>query len=407
MVGTAAVPEDLLSWDFTQDPYTAYRRMRHQAPAQRAVVKTLTVELNAWVVTRYDEVRELLADQRLSKDAAGLPRIVERNKVGTEPVPMANFQSMLFSDPPDHTRLRRIMGRAFTMRRVQHLRPSIERATDTLLDAMQPGAEVDLISALAMPLPISVIGTLLGVPEENQGMFRAWNAVLSSIDASMQDKQQAHLAAIAFLTELIRQKRARPGEDLISALAQPAEGDPALDDGELLATVFLVMNAGYETTASMLGNSVHALLLDPPLQAWLREDPGRIPAAVEEFLRYESPLNLATVRYATEPVRLGDVQIETDDLVFVSLAAANRDPSRFTEPDVLDLGRAGSAGHLAFGHGIHHCVGAPLARMEGEIALAKLLQRFSQWQLAVPATELRWRNSLQFRALERLPVQLG
>lgn len=404
MTGTAR-HVDLLSWDFTQDPYQVYRQLRQEAPARRLIVKTLTAELNAWVVTRYDDVRRLLADPRLSKDAAGLPRVVERNKVGAEPVHLANFQSMLFSDPPDHTRLRRIMGRAFTMRRVQHLRGPIEETTDALLDAVEPGAEVDLVQSLTNPLPISVIGTLLGVPGPMHASFRSWNALLTGVDASMEQKQQAHLAAIGYLTELIAEKRRSPGDDLISALAQPAEDDTALDDGELLSTVFLVMNAGYETTASMLGNSIYELLRNPAQRAWLRADLARVPAAIEEFLRYESPLNLATVRYARETVDLEDVRIEPDDIVFVSLAAANRDEARFDEPDVLDLQRTDGA-HLSFGHGIHHCVGAPLARLEGDIVLSRLLSRFTQWELAVPATQVRWRKSLQFRALERLPVRL-
>jgi cytochrome P450 len=406
MTETASQP-DLLSRVFTSDPYPVYREMRAQSPAHKVVVKTLTVELNAWVVTRYDDARALLADGRLSKDAAGLPRIVELNKAHDGQVQLANFKSMLFSDPPDHTRLRRIMGGAFTMRRVQRLRPWIEQATERLLDRIVPGEAVDLVEALTMPLPISVIGALLGIPEERHEDFRTWNATLTSLDADMAQKARAHVAASAYLAELIARKRAEPGDDLISALVTTPPGDDRpLDDGELLATVFLVMNAGYETTASMLGNSIHALLTDPGQQAALRADPGKVPAAVEEFLRHESPLNLATVRYTLEPVSLVGVVIPADELVFISLAAANRDPGRFADPDRADLTRADN-GHLAFGHGIHHCLGAPLARLEGDIVLRRLLERFPHWRLATDGTELTWRNSMQFRSLERLPVRFG
>jgi len=397
---------DLLTPEFTQDPYRLYRDLREGGPAHRTIVKTLTVELHAWVITRYDQARALLADRRLSKDAGGLPEVVERHKVRPEPVALANFASMLFSDPPDHTRLRRIVGRAFTMRRVQGLRPWIEEATDRLLDRIEPGAVTDAVDAVASPLPISVIGALLGVPAERHEDFRAWNAIFTSVDATMADKQHAHVAATRYLSGLITEKRAAPADDMVSALAHPDGEDPALDDTELLSTIFLVMNAGYETTASMIGNAVHALLADPTLRQTLRAEPDRVPRAVEEFLRHESPLNLATVRYTLEPVPVGDVVIPAGEIVFVSLASANRDGTRFTEPDRLDVGRAENS-HLSFGHGIHHCVGAPLARLEGEIALRGLLDRFARWELAVPTSELRWRNSLQFRSLERLPVRFA
>lgn len=355
MTGTRS-NADLLSAEFTQDPYTVYEEMRTDGAAHKVVVKTLTVELNAWVVTRYEEARRLLADPRLSKDAGGLPAVVERNKAGTEPVALANFQSMLFSDPPDHTRLRRIMGRAFTMRRVQRMRPWIERATDELLDRIVPGREVDLVAALALPLPISVIGMLLGIPGEHHEDFRGWNATLTSVTADMGEKQGAALAATAYLRKFIEDKRTAPGDDLVSALLEPTEGDAALSDDELLSTIFLVMSAGYETTAGMLTNSVHALLTDTAQQERLRAEPGLIPAAVEEFLRFESPLNLATVRYTLDEVRLGPVTIPAGDIVFVSLAAANRDTARFDRPDELDVERRNNS-HLAFGHGIHHCLG--------------------------------------------------
>jgi acyl transferase domain-containing protein/cytochrome P450 len=405
--GITAVPgPDLLSREFMQDPYPVYRDMRAAAPAQKVAVKTLTTELHAWVITRYDDARRLLADRRLSKDADGLPELIARHKVRADTeVQLANARSMLFSDPPDHTRLRRVMGRAFTMRRVALLRPWIVEVTERLLDAVVPGEPTDLVDALAMPLPLSVISRLLGVPAERQADFRAWNALLTGIDADMEAKRQAHLASIAYLRELIGHKRVEPAEDLISALVTPSEGDPVLDETEVLSTIFLVMNAGYETTASMIGNSVYALLTEPGLRDRLRAEPAAIPAAIEEFLRYESPLNLATVRYTLHAVELDEVTIPTGEIVFVSLAAANRDGSRFAEPDRAELSRPENA-HLAFGHGIHHCVGAPLARMEGEIALGALLRRFPIWELAVPVEELRWRNTLQFRSLERLPVQL-
>ncbi|QFZ20138.1 cytochrome P450 family protein [Saccharothrix syringae] len=402
--GATANPRTLLGWDFVQDPYAVYRGMRDDAPVHKVVVKTLTVELNAWVVTRYDDARRLLADRRLSKDGDQMPRIVERHKVGTERTDTPVVRNMLFSDPPDHTRLRRIMGRAFTVRRVQTMRPWIERTVHELLDRVTPGAVTDVVRDIALTLPISVIGRLLGVPDDRHEDFRAWNGVLTSVTAGMAEKQAAFRAAGACIAALIKAKRADPGDDLIGALVEAGDGDEALDDDELLSTVFLVMNAGYETTASMISSSVHALLVDPGAQRALRADPALVPAAVEEFLRWESPLNLATARFTVAPVLVGDVVIPEDELVFISLAAANRDPGRFTAPDRLDPARPANA-HVSFGHGIHHCVGAPLARLEGEVVLRALLDRFGSWELARPAADLVWRNSLQFRALDALPVR--
>ncbi|MGN5377318.1 cytochrome P450 [Streptomyces lasalocidi] len=270
----------------------------------------------------------------------------------------------------------------------------------------EAGEEIDLVDRIAMTVPISVIGDLLGVPRSGHGDLREWNRLLTGVDTGPAEKYQAYMASLEYIKSLVADKRAHAGrdDDLITALLE-LDGDDVFTDAEILSTVFLVMNAGYETTANLISSGVYALLDHPDQQQLLRERPELIPGAVEEFLRYEAPLNLSTLRCTAEAVTVGDTTIPAGELVFIALGSANRDPERFPEPDRLDVTRAAS-GHVAFGHGIHHCVGAPLARMEGEIVLGALLRRFPRWRAAAPLDELAWRYSLQFRGLERLPVLL-
>lgn len=407
MSSIASTNIDLLSWDFAQDPHSRYARMRADGTVRRHVVKTLATELHAWVVTDYEQARALLADSRLSKEAEELLRVMAANTVNADDTIAQTPRSMLFSDPPDHTRLRRLLGNAFTMRRVEKLRPWIEQTTDELLDAVPPGEETDLVQALAMALPIYVIGRLLGVPAERHDDFRDWNGALASLETSAEEKRAAHGLAFAYLRELIEEKRRHPGDDMISALIEARDGDGRLAEPELLSTIFLLMNAGYETTAHMISSGVLALVQNPDQQALLRSrNPELVPAAIEEFLRYESPLNMSTIRFTAEPVRLGDVTVPANEIVFIALLSANRDAAKFPRPDRFDVNRPNKS-HLSFGHGIHHCIGAPLARMEGEIVFGKLLSRFEHWELAVPADQLEWKYSAQFRGLERLPVRLS
>ncbi|MGH3782450.1 MAG: cytochrome P450 [Pseudonocardiaceae bacterium] len=404
---TDAIREiDLLSWEFIQNPYSVYRDMREENSVRRLTIKTLGTRLRAWLVTEYEDARRLLADPRLSKNTRELPRIINLHKVDEEDVQFANSASMLFSDPPDHTRLRRTFGKAFTMRRVESMRPWIEQVTRTVLDTITPGVEIDLVDTVAMAIPISVIGNLLGVPREYHDQLRRWNKTLTGADSSPAEKYHAYTAALEYIKTLIVEKRAArdQDDDMITVLLN-LERDDALTDEEVISTVFLVMNAGYETTANLIGSAVYTLLRHPDQQDLLRADPLLLPTAIEEFLRYESPLNLSTVRYTVEPVTVRGTVIPADAVVFIALCSANRDPARFDEPDRLDVQR-GSNGHLSFGHGIHHCVGAPLARMEGKIVLRELLDRFPRWEPTESLEGLPWRYSLQLRGLQRLPMRL-
>jgi cytochrome P450 len=404
--GSEVGEADLLSWDFIQDPYLTYREMRVGSGPRRLTIKTLGAGLHAWLVTGYDDVRRLLADPRLSKAAAGLPPIIAKHKVEDISGESVGSDSMLFSDPPQHSRLRTMFGKAFTMRRVQSLRPWIEEVTNRLLDDVVPGSDVDLVDTVAMSIPITVIGELLGVPRSAHDDLRGWNRMLTGVESEPPDKYRAYMASLEYFRGLVAQKVADHDttDDMINAMID-LDGDEQFNESELLSTIFLMMNAGYETTANLISSSVHALLRHPDQQELLRTDASLIPGAIEEFLRYESPLNLSTLRYTVEPVAVGDTVIPADEVVFLALCSANRDPARFAGPDRLDVRRNANT-HLAFGHGIHHCVGAPLARLEGEIVLKALLDRFPRWEATEPLDGLPWRYSLQFRGLERLPMRL-
>ncbi len=378
-----------------EHPHDVYRRLRESAPVHRTAGPDGSP---AWLVTRYEDVRAALADPRLSLDKA---HAREGSYRGLS-LPPALDANLLNMDPPDHTRIRRLVARAFTTRRVEQLRIPIRRTADRLLDALGPHGTTDLIAAYAAPLPITVICDLLGVPEDHRRDFRAWTDALVAPDpARPAAAKEAVVAILGFFTGLIAAKRAEPADDLLSDLIAVRDEGDRLTEDELMSLAFLILFAGYENTVQLIGNAVLSLLNHPEQLAALRADPARIPAAVEEFARYEGPALLAIRRFPTQDVTIGGATVPAGETVLLSLAAANRDPARFTDPDRLDLGRD-TSGHLALGHGIHHCLGAPLARAETEIALAALLARFRE--LTLTADALRWRPSLRARGLTALPV---
>jgi cytochrome P450 len=313
---------------------------------------------------------------------------------------------MLSSDPPDHTRLRKLVSRAFTVRAIAGMRPRIEQIAAGLADRMADGpAEVDLLDAFAFPLPMSVICDLLGVPDAEREPFRRWSNTLLSSDGEAVARTAAGTAMAEYLTALVAEKRARPADDMLSAIVAASEDADRLSADETVSMAFLLLVAGHETTVNLIGNGVLALLRRPDRLAELRADPELIPGAVEEFLRFDGPINLATFRHTTEPVEIGGVTIPPGEVVLVALASADRDPGHFPAADDLDLHRD-AAGHLAFGFGLHHCLGAPLARLEGEVAFRTLLARFPHLALAVEPDQLSWRSSILMRGLTRLPVRL-
>jgi cytochrome P450 len=404
---TSAVDEVVeLDAAFFADPYGRYARLRAERPVARA---RTPVGLPVWLVTRYDDVRQALNDPRLAKDAGGFARVLsaqpvppERRTVFAEEL----TRHMLSSDPPDHTRLRKLVSRAFTVRAIAGMRPRIEELAAGLADRMAAGPpEVDLLDAFAFPLPMAVICDLLGVPDAERTSFRSWSNTLLSSDGPAADRSAAAAAMARYLGALVAEKRARPADDMLSAIVAASEDADRLSPDETVAMAFLLLVAGHETTVNLIGNGVLALFRHPDRLAELRADPDLTPRAVEEFLRYDGPVDLATFRHTTEPVEIGGTTIPAGEVVLVALASADRDPDRFPVPDELDLHRE-PAGHLAFGHGLHHCLGAPLARLEGDVAFRTLLARFPDLALAGDPDELTWRASLLMRGLTRLPVRL-
>jgi cytochrome P450 len=315
---------------------------------------------------------------------------------------------MLHADPPDHTRLRRLVQKAFTPRRAA-LRPRAEQVAAALLDEMAAngGGVTDLLAAYARPLPAAVLCELLGIPEADRG----WIAVTVAAYDERAQHQRVERELAAYFTGLIAARRARPCDDLISALisardsAAPGGAAGGLAGDELVSTVFLLVMAGFDTTVNLIASGALALLTHPAEKARLRRDPSLLPAAVEELLRFTNPVNHANDRFTTQDVLVGGVVIPAGEWVLPATSAANRDPAKFPDPDRLDLGRD-TSGHVAFGYGVHYCLGAPLARMEGEVALGALLARFPAISLAVPRPELRWRPVSLMNGLESLPVRL-
>jgi cytochrome P450 len=349
-----------------------------------------------WLVTRYAEVRAALADPRLSLD--------KRHATGWAgfTLPPALDANLLNMDPPQHTRLRALVSQAFTPRRVEEMRPGVQRLADRLLDALPQGGPVDLIAAYAEPLPISVIGEMFDVSLEDLAHLRRWTNEM--VTGSGEAAGAAIVAIHHFLAELVAHRRATPGADLLSAMIAARDGGDRLSEDELTSLAFLVLFAGYENTVNLIGSAVLALLRDPALADALRADDSRLPSAVDEFMRYESPAPVSIRRFPTEDLTIGEVTIPRGDTVLLGLAAANRDPARWAEPDAFDLARPENP-HLSLGHGIHYCLGASLARLEVGIAIGTLLRRVPDLALAAPVEELRWRPTFRARGLVELPVR--
>jgi len=391
-----------LSEKFLREPGPLYEQLRTQGPIHHV---RLPAGLRGWLITDYTVAKQVLADPTIRKDVHQIRRIIDTTHPGVHAMGSDMAEHMLNTDPPDHTRLRRLVAKAFTPRSVAALAPRVEDIADDLTAAMSTTGPVDLLSAFAFPLPITVICELLGIPAGDRDQFRAWTNTILFAGA---DSREGVLAAAgdmnAYLRTLIAHRRAHPGDDMLSGLVA-TDTDGNLTDTEVVSMTFLLLVAGHETTVNLIGNTMLTLLQDPERFAGLRAHPDQIPAALEEHLRHLGPVHIATLRFTTEPVTLGDTTIGPDELVFVSLAAANRDPHRFARPELVDYDRD-NPGHLAFGHGIHVCLGAPLARAEGTIAITRLLARYPHMSLATDPAALAWRTSSLIRGLDTLPVQL-
>ncbi|WP_327209291.1 cytochrome P450 [[Kitasatospora] papulosa] len=400
-------PPTLLS-----DPYPTLARMRQSAPVS---VLHSDGGLRLWIIPRYTDVRAALSDHRLAQDVRRAQTLADSRVEGVNLG--AEITHMLSSDPPDHTRLRRVVQAAFSRKRVQAMRPMVERITLELLDELDPAAArhttrtttatVDLIRDFAFPLPILVVCELLGLPPQDRNLYREWSTAIVTQEGDHTAFQQAVHEMGSYVLDIADQRirrNDRPADLLTDLLAARERGE--LTDDEIVGMVALLLIGGHETTVNLLGTSCLALLRNPDQTAWLRADPTRMPMAVEEFLRYDSPICMATTRFTTQPVNIGGVEIPQDEFVLLSLGAANRDPARFQDPDRLILNRQ-DTGHLAFGGGIHRCLGALLGKLETEIALTALLARFPEMTLACQEHDLRWRNTMMLRGLETLPLTLN
>ncbi|MFI8193279.1 cytochrome P450 [Streptomyces sp. NPDC085946] len=389
-----------LGESFTRDPYPVYARLRAEGPVHR--IRMPEGGAPAWLVVGYEAGRAALADPRLSKDWDKASPALGLGAVSSGP-------HMLRADPPDHTRLRKLVAREFTARRVEQLAPGIQKTTDALLDRMltAPDGRADLVEALSFPLPISVICALLGVPDLDRASFRTWSN--DALGATDPDVRQAAATAMAhYIRRLVEDKRQHPGDDLMSALMHTADDDgDRLSHDELIGMAWLLLVAGHETTVNLISNGVLALLTHPDQLAALRADPSLIDKAVEEMLRYEGPVETPTFRFTTGPLTIGDTVIPGGgELVLVAMADANRDPGRFASPDRFDISRD-ARGHVAFGHGIHHCLGAPLARLEARIAISTLLDRCAHLSLDIHPAAITWRPGLMIRGPQSLPVRFA
>ena len=384
--------------EFHANPYPFYRRLREEDPVHHSA-------LGIWVLTRYDDVVMALRDPRFGRE--GMAELMEA-RLGV-PARPANARDMLFRDPPDHTRLRALVSRAFTPRVVEAVRPHIQEIVDGLLDRVEGARGMDVIEDLAYPLPVTVICEMLGVPTSDQDIFKQWSAdIARSLDAAILPAgsevttrgQEAGDALREYFRSLIAVRRKQPRADLLSALIAAGEQGDKLSEPELLATCALLLIAGHETTVNLIGNGLFALLRHPAELQALADDPALIQTGVEELLRFDGPVQ-RTGRMTMADVEIGGRQIPKGSIVAAVIGAANRDPAHFPDPDRLDVARRENR-HIAFGFGIHFCLGAPLARIEGQVAIGTLLRRMPALKLVSDTPE--WRESSVLRGLKTLPV---
>lgn len=391
---------------FKANPYPTYALLRSSAPIHRI---TLPDGRGVWLVTRYEDVLAIFKDERFVKDWRKVLTPEQLAQIPPTPQVMEPFtKNMLDADPPDHERLRALVSKAFTPRLIERMRPRIQAIADSLLDAVEDKGEMDLIDDYAFPLPITVIAELLGVPAEDRNNFREWSDAAVSGNATAEYLEEVllpHMQAFSdYLRRMFEEKRENPKNDLISALVRAEEAGEKLSEDELLGMVFLLLVAGHETTVNLIGNGVLALLEHPDQLEKLKNDHSLIKSTVEELLRYDGPVETSTERFAREDVAIGGTVIPRGEMVLVVIAAADRDPERFPDPDELDITRPDNR-HLAFGKGIHHCLGAPLARMEGQIAIATLLRRMPKLRFKDSPQSLSWRAGMVLRGLQGLPVE--
>ncbi|UOQ93464.1 cytochrome P450 [Halobacillus shinanisalinarum] len=398
---THATNIELFTSEFNQNPYPTFSKLRQEDPIHQTLMPSGHY---SWIVTRYEDAVAVLKDPRFIKDYTHLLGQEEREEA------QANssifVRNMLFSDPPDHKRLRGLVQKAFTPKMIEGLRGRIEEITNELLDNVQEKGQMNLIDDFAFPLPIIVICEMLGVPSQDRDKFRTWSNTLveASNNPEKAEQVETHMTEfVMYLKQLCAERRQNPKDDMISKLIQSEEEGDSLSEQELYGVISLLIIAGHETTVNLITNGVFALLENPEQKEQLKNDPDLIDSALEEFLRYNGPVEFSTDRWASEMVELRGKTIAKGDHVIVALDSANRDPEQFEDPDLFDITR-GKSKHLAFGKGIHFCLGAPLARLEAEVAVTTLLFRMPEIQLNTVSAALEWRPGILMRGLKELPV---
>jgi pimeloyl-[acyl-carrier protein] synthase len=388
------------SRELLADPYPAYRAQRERGRVQKTAA-------GHWQVLGHDEVTRLLTDPRFGEAAGrgGRIRLSRTQRDGPHQL-LGRVDTMLSVDPPEHTRLRRLVSKAFTPRSVQKMRPLIQEIVNELLDGIAGRVEFDLVSELAWPLPVIVIAEMLGIPREDRERFKRWSdamvATLGGDYSSLDEARRSNEELVEYVSRVIASRRKQPRDDLISRLVAAEESGQRLTEDEMLGTVALLLVAGNETTTHLISSGMLALLRNPEQMARLKADPSLLPSAVDEMLRFTGPVH-TTRRTAREDVSLGDAQIRRGDVVVGILAAANRDPDKYEDPDRFDVAR-NPTDHVAFGDGIHFCLGAALARLEGQIALGTLLRRFPNLQLLDEQPE--WGGTFAIRGVTTLRLRV-
>jgi cytochrome P450 len=399
-----------LSADFLHHPHELFARLRREGPARPVVMPH---GAKVWLITRYADVRALLTDPRISKDGKLMNEMYVRHSgtaVGDDEPVTTGFDDnlsrhLLNSDPPEHTRLRAQVSEAFSASRIACWRPRIEQVTDELLNAVANESKVDLIRALAVPLPLIIIAELHGIPAKDRDAWQAWSTKLIGSGHDPVEVAEASRRVTEYTIGLLEAKRAAPGDDLVSALVNASDHGDGLNQDELVAMIFVLMAAGLDTPMRQIGVAVYTLLTHPSELAKLRADPSLMPSAVDELMRFDGTVAVASFRFAVADIPLDDVIIPAGEMVLLSPGSADRDSAHFDTPDQLDVQRH-QPGSLAFGHGPHYCIGAHLAKLEIEVALSRLISRFPHLRLAVDPNELHWENHNLLRSLEELPVLL-
>jgi len=393
--------------EFHQDPHSVLNEFREKEPIHFFELKRFGATYRAWLITRYDDCLAFIKDNRITRDVKNVMRGEQISRINSSDDVGFVSNHMLATDAPDHTRLRSLVQKAFTPNMLVQMKPRIEEIAGELLDEMEKQDEVDIMSSYASPLPYIVLSDIIGIPKEDRKQFHQWTSGIVDTSEGNHELTNRYLREFkSYLAQLIHERRSHPQNDMISKLILVEEDGDKLTEEELYSMLFLLLVAGLETTVNLIGSGVLTLLQHREQMELLKNQPELIDTALEELLRYTSPVIMMANRWVTEDFTYQEHQIQRGDMIFIGIGSANRDPGQFENPEVLDITRTPNQ-HLSFGLGSHFCLGAPLARMEGQIAFRALLNRFPTIKFDLESSEIQWRKNAFLRGLERLPVSLS